>query len=148
MLPTGNQIPDFREDGYLPEGLFLASAAEITFRFGTANRQRRRLVLRLRRWIELARAISARRLFIDGSFVTTKLEPNDIDAVVLLPDDFESQIAAEFEGAIEFEQMLLSRRPEEIVAAEDTADWLEWIEFFGRTRESDGRRKGLVEIEL
>jgi hypothetical protein len=48
----------------------------------------------------------------------------------------------------ELEQMLLTRRPEELFAAEDDADWDEWVEFFGRTRESDGRRKGLVEVEL
>jgi len=50
--------------------------------------------------------------------------------------------------ATEFEEMLLTRRPEEVFAAEDETDWNEWVEFFSRTREIDGRRKGLVEIEL
>jgi hypothetical protein len=148
MESQPNRIPDFRPDGYLPEGMFLATEAEVTFRFGTANRQRRRLVLRVRRWIHLARQIRAPRLFIDGSFVTSKAEPNDVDAVVLLPSDFEEQIYAESEAATELEGMLLTRHPEEIFAAEDEIDWSEWIEFFSRTRESDGRRKGLVEIEL
>ena len=85
---------------------------------------------------------------VDGSFVTAKEEPNDIDAVVLLPLDFERQIAAGIEPALELEQMLLTRHPEEIFAAEDEADWSEWVEFFSRTREADGRRKGLVEIRL
>jgi len=71
-----------------------------------------------------------------------------VDAVVLLPNDFEWQLAADSETATEFEQMLLTRRPEEIFAAEDETDWLDWVEFFSRTRESDGRRKGLVEIQL
>ena len=44
--------------------------------------------------------------------------------------------------------MLLTRRPEEIFAAEDLRDWDEWVEFFSRTREINDRRKGLVEIEL
>jgi hypothetical protein len=44
--------------------------------------------------------------------------------------------------------MLLTRHPEEIFAAEDRRDWDDWLEFFSRTRESDGRRKGVVEIEL
>ncbi|MEX2310291.1 MAG: hypothetical protein WD738_22170 [Pirellulales bacterium] len=148
MEPQENRIPDFRPDGYLPEGMFLASEAEVTFRFGTSNRQRRRLVHRVRRWIELAREIKAPRLFIDGSFITAKPEPDDVDAVVLLPLDFEDQIATNSEAASEFEEMLLTRRPEEIFAAEDETDWNEWVEFFSRTRESDGRRKGLVEIEL
>lgn len=44
--------------------------------------------------------------------------------------------------------MLLIRRPEELFAAEDGTDWDEWVDFFGRTREPDGRRKGLVEVIL
>ncbi len=148
MGPKANGLPYFRPDGYLPEGMFIATEAEVTFRFGTATRQRRQLVLRVRRWIDLARRIGAPRLFIDGSFVTAKLEPNDVDAVVLLPYDFEDQIATNVDAATEFEEMLVTRRPEEIFAAEDEADWNEWVEFFSRTREIDGRRKGLVEVEL
>lgn len=77
-------IPDFRDDGYLPEGVHLASEAEVTFRFGASSPRRRRLVLRLRRWIELARLTGASRFLVDGSFLTAKEEPNDVDAVVLL----------------------------------------------------------------
>jgi len=62
--------------------------------------------------------------------------------------DFERQIAAGVEQALELESMLLTRRPEEIFAAEDQTDWDEWVEFFSRTREADGQRKGLVEIQL
>jgi len=80
--------------------------------------------------------------------VSSKLEPGDVDAVVHLPVDFEQQIRAEIVAAIELEEMLLTRRPEEIFAAEDQFDWNEWVEFFSRTREADGRRKGLVEVEL
>jgi hypothetical protein len=141
-------IPPFRADGYLPEGLYLASVSEATFRFGAATARRRRLALRLRRWVELTRLVGGHRLSIDGSFVTAKEEPNDIDAVVLLPVDFEDQVERGLEAALELEEMLLTRRPEEIFAAEDDVDWNEWVEFFSRTRESDGRRKGLVEIEL
>ncbi len=50
-------IPPFRSDGYLPDGIHLSTEAEVTFRFGTQSRRRRRLVVRLRRWIELGRAV-------------------------------------------------------------------------------------------
>ncbi len=146
--PANSGIPRFRTDGYLPEGLYRATEAEVTFRFGASTRRRRRLILRVRRWIELSRDVGAIRLLIDGSFVTAKDEPNDVDAVVLLPTDFERQVDQGFEPAVELEEMLLSHRPEEIFAAEDETDWDEWRGFFGRTREADGRRKGLVEIEL
>jgi hypothetical protein len=141
-------IPDFRDDGYLPQGVHIATEAEVTFRFGTSSPRRRRLVMRLRRWVELSRLTGASRFLVDGSFVTSKKEPNDIDAVVLLADDFEQQISRGVEPALELEQMVLSRRPEEIFAAEDSRDWDDWVEFFSRTRELDGRRKGLVEVRL
>ena len=141
-------IPQFRPDGYLPEAVYLASEAEVLFRFGSSTRRRRRLALRLRLWIELARQIGGRRLLIDGSFVTAKDNPNDIDAVILLPSNFQEQIEQGMESALELEEMLLTKRPEEIFAAEDETDWNEWVDFFTRTREADGRRKGLVEITL
>lgn len=141
-------IPAFRSDGYLPEGLHRADEAEVTFRFGPVTPRRRRLILRLRRWIALAKQVGARRILIDGSFVTAKPDPHDIDAVILLPGDFQSQVGRDLDAALELEEMLLTRRPEELFAAEDEIDWNEWIEFFTRTRESDGRRKGLVEITL
>lgn len=141
-------IPKFRTDGYLPEGLYFASETEVLFRFGSSNRRRRLLALRLRRWIELARLVGAIRLLIDGSFVTAKPEPHDIDSVIFLPSDFKNQVAQGIEAAIVLENMILTRRPEEIFAAEDDIDWNDWIEFFSRTREADGRRKGLVEVKL
>ena len=85
---------------------------------------------------------------LDGSFVTGKPEPNDIDAVVLIADDFEQQVASGLDAAIELETMLLTRNPEEVFAAEDVRDWNDWVEFFSRTREPDERSKGLVEVEL
>ena len=141
-------IPVFRPDGYLPEGIHLASEAELTFRFGSTSPRRRRLAMRVRRWIELARAVQARRLMIDGSFITAKPQPDDVDALILLPSNFHDQVRRGIEPALELEQMLLTRSPEELFGAEDRMDFDEWAEFFSRTREADGRRTGLVEITL
>ena len=141
-------IPGFRDDGYLPEGIHAATAAECMARFGVGTRRRRYLSVRLRRWIELANAIGARRLLIDGSFVTAKAEPDDIDAVVLLAEDFHGRLQAGAEGAVELNELLMTKRPEELFAAEDEEDWQRWADFFARTREADARRKGVVEIIL
>ena len=123
MESSNETIPDFRDDGYLPEGLYVASLADVSSRFGAGNRQRRRLVLRLGRWFELALSVNAKRLFVDGSFVTAKDVPNDVDAVVQLPEDFREQLNEGIDAAIELEEMLLTRQPQEIFAAEDDADW-------------------------
>lgn len=148
MKPQNLAIPRFRSDGYLPDGLYLASESEIIFRFGSSTRRRKLLTLRLRRWIDLTRLIGGKRLLVDGSFVTAKSEPHDIDSVILLPPNFQSQIEQGFEAALELEDMILTRRPEEIFAAEDNTDWNEWVDFFSLTREADGRHKGLVEVKL
>jgi hypothetical protein len=141
-------IPAFRDDGYLPEGLHTAREEEIVVRFGESTPRRAYLMGRLQRWLELARAVGARRFFIDGSFVTQKEEPGDIDAVVWLPDDFQLQTATGRPEAIELQEMLMTRMPEELFAAHSLELWRGWMEFFGRTREADGRRKGIVEVEL
>jgi len=88
-------IPDFRDDGRLPEGLHPASESEVTFRFGLVTPCRRRLSL-----------------------------------------------------PVELEMMLLTRQPEEIYAAGTQRDWEDWVQYVSLTREADGRRKGLVEVEL
>ena len=141
-------IPDFRDDGRLPEGLHFATEAEVTFRFGGATPRRHRLALRLRRWIELARAVSAKRFLVDGSFVTAVPDPADVDAVVWLDDDFSTRISCGEIAAVELEMMLLTRQPEEIYGAGNQRDWDDWVQYFSQTREADGRRKGLVEIKL
>ncbi len=104
--------------------------------------------MRLRRWIELGRAVHAERLLVDGSYVTAKMEPDDVDAVMLLPQNFADLLTQGVEPAVELEEMFLTRQPEELFAAEDEAIWEGWCEFFSRTRESDRRRKGLVEVML
>ena len=141
-------LPSFRTDGYLPEGVHFASEGEILFRFGSTSARRRRLALRLRRWIQLAKELNIVRFLVDGSFVTNKFDPHDTDAVVLLPVGYRDLVHQGLDSALELEQMLLTRRPEELFAAEDASDWNDWVEFFSRTRELDGRRKGLVEVQL
>ncbi len=64
MEQQDSAIPKFRSDGYLPEGLYLVSEAEVMFRFGSSSGRRRRMVLRIRRWVELARLIGGLRLLI------------------------------------------------------------------------------------
>lgn len=141
-------IPDLQDDGYLPVGVHLASTSEIIDRFGTTTPIRRRLALRLTRWIDLCRDVQARRMLVDGSFVTATPHPNDVDAVVWLTDDFVDRVARGEIAAIELETILLTRRPEDLFAAEDLRDWNDWASFFSRTREEDGRRKGILEVEF
>ena len=72
--------PVFDEDGFIPP-LQTCTEAEVTRWFGFTD-QRAKLLDRIRKWIDLARSVKARRLLLDGSFVTGKEKPGDVDAVV------------------------------------------------------------------
>ena len=90
-------IPDFDEQGYLPAGVHLASLDEIEARFGRQSEIRRVQMESLRWLVELARKTGVQRLVINGSFVTERLEPNDVDCVLLTGMDFSRDRAAERE---------------------------------------------------
>jgi hypothetical protein len=138
--------PVFGDDGLIPP-LQVCTEAEVTRWFGFTD-QRTKLLDRIRRWISLARSVKAKRLLLDGSFVTGKEMPGDVDAVVLLPDDFRDQLETGDSTAIELRDMLRTREPKELFAAEDDEDWWAWFRFFSRTRQADGRCKGLIEVAL
>ena len=110
--------------------------------------RRSRLIARIRIWVGLARSIGARRLLLAGSFVSAKPEPTDVDAVILLPESFANQLDRGLQDALELAEMLTTRYPEEIFAAEDDTDWYNWVEFFTRTRELDARTQGVIEVKL
>lgn len=80
--------------------------------------------------------------------MSAKPEPTDVDSVILLPESFANQLDRGLQDALELAEMLTTRYPEEIFAAEDYSDWYNWVEFFTRTRESDARTQGVIEVKL
>ena len=90
-------IPHCNDDGYLPPGIHPATLEEIAARFGLESELRRVQMQSLRWVVELARRVGVQRLVVNGSFVTDKLEPNDVDCVLLIGPGFPSDPAAEAE---------------------------------------------------
>src|SRR5438132_11224065 len=93
-------LPEFREDGWLPEGHYLTTWAEIEERFGgEAGSQRRSVLDNLLRWRDRLRdrGITG-RLILDGSFVSAKSDPGDFDTL-LIADEAAEQILAVDEDA-------------------------------------------------
>jgi hypothetical protein len=88
-------IPACNDDGYLPPGIHLATFEEVAARFGQASDLRRAQVESLGWLVDLARRAGALRIVVNGSFVTEKLEPNDVDCVLLVGPDFPRDAAAE-----------------------------------------------------
>jgi hypothetical protein len=71
-------IPTLRHDGFLPEGVHLASWSEFTSKFAY-NTQRQEVSAHLLDALHDLRDSGAKDVWIGGSLVTRKLRPNDFD---------------------------------------------------------------------
>jgi hypothetical protein len=88
-------LPDFDEHGYLPPGVHPTHIEEIEVRFGRQSELRQVQMESVRWLVELARRAGVTRLVLNGSFVTDRHEPNDVDCVLLIgpgiPHDAEAE---------------------------------------------------------
>lgn len=90
-------IPAFNDDGYLPPGVHSVSLDEIAARFGQESELRQVQMESLRWLVDLAWRAGVLRIVVNGSFVTGKLEPNDVDCVLLIGPGFPRDAEAETE---------------------------------------------------
>lgn len=82
-------IPIFDSYGDLPVGVHRATLVEVLERFGKGTSQRELVTSRLTRVYELAQQTGKlERFIIFGSYITTKPEPNDVDIILVMADDF------------------------------------------------------------
>ncbi len=80
-------IPTLNEHGLLPPGIHPCTLEELEGRFdgGGFGSHRYELILRLRNFLTEVRKVTfVAWVAIDGSFVTAKEEPGDIDIVLVL----------------------------------------------------------------
>lgn len=76
-------LPELNGRGVLPVGLHPCSEAELTERFGRGSPEREVEINELRQFIDWCRRTGVRRLLIDGSIVTAKVDPIDVDVLIL-----------------------------------------------------------------
>ncbi|MHC5726454.1 MAG: DUF6932 family protein [Nostoc sp.] len=72
-------IPEFDESGILPSGVHWAEWSEFQEIFGTSL-TRQRMIDGLEVAMTQLKAAGCRTIYIDGSFITSKQKPGDIDA--------------------------------------------------------------------
>ena len=146
-------IPALNAGGFLPAGLFDCTLPELKARFGAFrdSDRRARLFTRLEE-LTLVMRLSGlfEALIIDGSFVTAKSAPNDIDLVAVLKPghDFERDLPMS-EYALVSRGLLRRRFGFDVVVAEpDSPLYRTYVEFFSRVREAPDARKGLLRLRL
>jgi hypothetical protein len=143
-------LPEFNEFGDLPEGIHPASLAEVVNRFGCGTAQRIAVTDRLRQTCGLAVATGhLDRLVVFGSYVSDVDEPNDIDVILVMRNDFRSE-KSRAESSVLFDHVrahdelgasIFWVRPDMLLG-----EPLEQFLRFWQTKR-DGRRRGVVEIQ-
>ena len=82
-------LPALNSDGNLPEGIHLATADEVFAQFATTSARRQWLGEQLRSLLALAKSTGQlARVFLWGSFVTSKEVPNDLDVLLVMSTEF------------------------------------------------------------
>ena len=132
-------IPDFDDNGYLPAGIHPANLEEIAIRFGREPELRRVQMESLRWLVDLAKRVGVIRIIVNGSFVTDKWEPNDVDCVLLRGPAFPRDESADAElwAGLPFIQMA--------VVGQEEFD-LYVTEIYGTDRHA--LAKGMIEVIL
>ena len=140
-------IPAFNSDGNLPPGVHWATWQEFAARFGTTP-HRKQLLKGLKSALDSLSKAGCQTVYIDGSFVTKKENPNDfdgcwdltgvdpslLDPILLLLDNKRVAQKAKYKG--------------ELFPASWTADGVgkTYLDFFQIDR--DGNPKGIIAIDL
>jgi hypothetical protein len=140
-------IPAFNSDGNLPPGVHWATWQEFAARFGTTP-HRQQLLKGLKSALDSLSKAGCQTVYIDGSFVTKKENPNDfdgcwdltgvdpslLDPILLLFDNKRVAQKVKYKG--------------ELFPASCRADRVgnTYLDFFQIDR--DGNPKGIVAIDL
>ena len=141
-------IPKFTAGGVLPEGIHSATLEEIRECFG-GNERRDTLLAGLTVALRLLRAVGCRRVYINGSFVTSKERPNDIDvcwdiegvdADALDPVFFDFADGRAAQKARFGAEFFPAQLPEGVTGRA-------FLEFFQIDKQT-GEPKGIIELEL
>jgi predicted nucleotidyltransferase len=143
-------LPDFAHTGDLPTGIHTASLPEVLFRFGKGSARRKFLSLRLHRIHRLAvQTGHLARFVVFGSFVTDKLDPNDVDVFMIMDDNFQV-------GRLSGELRRLFDHSAAQIHFGCSVFWVRRLAALGGEQATiehwqikrDGTKRGIVEIEV
>jgi hypothetical protein len=144
-------IPELNEHGFLPEGIHEASLEEVRERFGRFQRTDRRPTpfTRLALFLAEVRASGlVEAVIVDGSFVSAKDEPSDIDLILVLrPDhDYHAQLKPFEYNALSKGSVRRRYRFDILIAHQGSDEQKKYVDLFQRVKNVPDLRKGVVEV--
>ena len=146
-------IPSLNQDGLLPVGIHDCTLAELKIRFGVfqSNDQRPRLFARLESFLAEVRAAGlVRSVLVDGSFVTSKPDPNDIDlvVVVLSGHDYTADLLPSQYNVLSKFRVRKRFGFDMVAVREGTAEFDDAAAFFRQVRNRPHLRKGILRLNV
>ena len=141
------------DDGLLPPGVHQCTMQEIHDTFGTfqLSSRRCRLFEQLETFVsEIKSTGLVVAVIVDGSFVTGKPEPNDIDLILILPaqHDFSSELRPHVYNVLSRRQVRKRHGFDILIAVEGEPELVKHREFFARVRGQPRCEKGLLRVTL
>lgn len=142
-------IGEFDEDGFLSPGMHVATWDEFRERFGTSPR-RRFLMGGLRRALVALSSAGCKRVYLNGSFVTSKANPGDYDGawdtIGVDPMELKSEFWMEEKDDVDIQKTKYSGElyPADMI---EYRSELRFLDFFQRKKDTH-ETKGIVEICL
>jgi hypothetical protein len=146
-------IPPFDEHGFLPAGIHDCTVEEIQARLAAFQGSDRRpqLWTRFKKFLSEATASGlVRAVLLDGSFVTAKPDPNDIDLIVVVPPghDFSSDLKPPEYNVLSKRRVQRRHGFDLLVACADSDEYRRYVRFFQQIRFEPGRSKGILRVLL
>jgi hypothetical protein len=146
-------LPQLDEEGFLPDGIHDCSFEEAEARFGRFQRTDRRLRLwaAFRSFFEQVRAaMIVRAILLDGSFVTGKADPNDIDLILVMAaaHDFARGLSPLEYGILSAQRAKRLYKLDVLVARENSDQYRRYLHLFHQVRLEPNRRKGIVRLTV
>ena len=99
---------------------------------------------------EIRQAGGILALVLDGSYISAKQEPNDIDLIVALEHDIDTSplLPPSFYNLISRRQVSRRYHMDVLVARDGGKEYQKYIEFFSKGRDLSQPRKGLLRVTL
>lgn len=146
-------IPTLTDDGLLPAGVHDCTLDEIRDRFGAFQRSDRRCRLfeRLESFVRAATASGiVTAIIVDGSFVTDKDEPSDVDVIVVLrtDHDFTATLRPMEYNVVASGPIRRMYRIDALVARDGSENLQDAVDWFEQVRNRTRVRKGLLRLVL
>ncbi|HMJ64902.1 MAG TPA: hypothetical protein VK615_06100 [Candidatus Binatia bacterium] len=146
-------IPALNEHGLLPDGIHDCTLQEAEARFARFQEsdRRPRLWTRFKEFVHELELTGLRIvILVDGSFVTAKANPNDIDVILALPSthDLGRDLSVAEYNVLSAPKVKQRYGMDLLVARAGSDQYDRYVRFFQQVRFEPERNKGILRVEL